>query len=370
MKKFGLTRSAIMIMSLGFTICASESAEAYNNGSWGSTGSVPVTVSWGSSGGLASNGGFASAGFYGSSGGYQRQPFRPIRNFVSEVHRVHQRRWGGSSGGFASSGGHSSGGSSGGYGVSSGMNDLRPMSLGGAASSETTPVPQAKESVITGSNDAVDDADVPDAVPAAVPNPAKPLPAASEGFGLPPMPSPAAGDNTRYRPAGQRDAVLKIDLPMEAKVWINGQETTTVGSLRSFVSRNLEPDKDYKFAIKAVVSKDGRDIAMRRKVTLKAGVTKSVKFDFEQPQLTQLLLKVPKDAVVTLSGNQTAAKGEVRYFKSRTLKPGESWADYRVTVSVVRDGKTLVAEKSLKIESGEQYVLAFDLDQADLYVSK
>ena len=119
-----------------------------------------------------------------------------------------------------------------------------------------------------------------------------------------------------------------------------------------------------------MVSKDGRDIAMRRNVTLRAGATKSIKFDFEQPQLTQLSIKVPKDAIVTLSGNQTAAKGELRYFKSRTLKPGESWSDYRVTVSVIRDGKTLVAEKSLKIESGEEYVLAFDLDQPDLYVSK
>lgn len=207
-------------------------------------------------------------------------------------------------------------------------------------------------------------------VPSVAPDPSTLEKPATDGIETSPTPAPESDADTRFVPTRNRDAILNLDLPSEAKVWINGRKTTTLGSLRSYVSRNLEGGRDYEFEVKAVVDKAGRNIAMHRKVTLQAGSSQSIKFDFEQPQLTQLSLQVPEDAIVTLSGNPTSAKGEVRYFKSRTLKPGESWSDYRITVTVVRDGKTFVAEKTLDVESGEEYELGFDFNQPDLYVSK
>ena len=206
--------------------------------------------------------------------------------------------------------------------------------------------------------------------PADLPTPSTLEKPATDGAEEAPTPSPAKDADTRFVPGENRDAILNLDLPSQATVWINGRKTTTPGSWRRYVSRDLEPGKDYEFAIKAVINRDGRDVAMHRTVRLQAGTTESIKLDFDQPQLTQLSVEVPRDAVVTLSGSPTSAQGTVRYFKSRTLKPGESWSDYRVKVTVVRDGKTFVAEKILDIESGGEYALSFDFNQPDLYVSK
>ena len=383
MKNYGLARSCVVILAVAFALCVYETAQAYDGGAWGSRGSAASAGSWGSSGGFASSGGgyassggHASSGGYGSSGGHHRHAFRPVRNFFSAVHQSHQRRWGGSSGGFASSGGTvysggSSGGSSGGYTYRSSMGSMG-SAFGSSAVYSAAPsqqyMPPANavvEPEVTPQSGAV-----PTLVPDAVPSPASADESGTEGTIVPPTPAPASDSDTRYVPQGQQDAILNVDLPAQAKVWINGHETSTEGSFRSYVSRDLETGKHYEFDVKAVIQKEGREIAMNRKVTLQAGLSELVKFDFEQPQLTQLSLKVPSDALVTLSGNPTTAKGEVRYFKSRTLKPGESWSDYRITVTVVRDGKDLVAEKILNIESGQDYVLDFDFSQPDLYVSR
>ena len=75
--------------------------------------------------------------------------------------------------------------------------------------------------------------------------------------------------------------LLTIYVPMDAKVYVNGKETTQKGSRRPFVSFGLEEGYEYDYVIKAVVTRKGESFEETRTVTLRAGENRGVGFPFE-----------------------------------------------------------------------------------------
>ena len=186
------------------------------------------------------------------------------------------------------------------------------------------------------------------------------------GFENPPTPEPESGDATTSIQRGE--AILHVNVPLEAKVYVNGRLTRTKGELRKYVSRKLARGQKYDFDVKAVIEREGREIALEERVALLAGRDSHVNFDFERPVLTQLTLKVPQNAKVELCGNQTKATGNVRHFKTR-LEPGKVWNDYKISVSYDVDGETVNQNRTISIKAGKSYVVDFD-GENDMYVSK
>ncbi len=384
MSRFQFGYMAIIALTLALAPSTNDQAMA-GGGSWGSRGFGSSGGSWGSSGG--------SSGGFGSSGGYYggRVYRTPVRNMLGRIRdRFHARlssrgHWG-CSGGYASSGGYGcSGGyvSHGSWGSSGGFASSGGSSGGSSGIVYTAPVVSTVApcdgcgvcDVCAASGIAapmVDPAGSYYNAPQGIQPQGQPTPSpANNSFEVPPQPSPQPDNGDTRNAIPHSDAILTVAVPESAKVWINGKPTSTPGDLRNFVSRKLQPGKNYRFKVRAVVVKDGREVALSREVELRAGAKEKVEFDFDKPQLTQVTLNVPEDAVVTLSGQPTSAVGTVRHFKSRTLKPGESWNDYRIEVSVVRNGRTVRAERTLDIEAGGQYDLTFTLDETqDLYVLK
>jgi len=77
------------------------------------------------------------------------------------------------------------------------------------------------------------------------------------------------------------NAYVNVSVPADAKIWVNGRETTIDGAKRRFESRNLTAGKDYKFEVRAQVNKNGRQIEQTQTVTVQGGQTKSLAFDFD-----------------------------------------------------------------------------------------
>ncbi len=185
----------------------------------------------------------------------------------------------------------------------------------------------------------------------------------------PPTPRPE-GETTTIRNQKPDEAVLNLSLPLDAKVYINGKLTKTTGSFRSFVSRRLRVGGNYAFDIKAVAMRNGQDVVLERKIELLAGMDQSISLDFDAPQMTQLSVRVPTDAKVTLAGNETTATGDLRHYKTK-LKPGEKWNDYKVVVTIQQDGRVIQSEKKLDIVAGQSYVLDFRSDiSKELFAAK
>ncbi len=125
-------------------------------------------------------------------------------------------------------------------------------------------------------------APVPGAAPAVptTPTPAPALPENPPGI-APPVPGAAApGAHTNAAPVALGSGQLTIVVPADAKVFINGHQTRSIGTHREYVSYGLESGLTYRYEVRAEVVRDGKTVEDTREVFLSAGSREGVAFDF------------------------------------------------------------------------------------------
>ena len=162
--------------------------------------------------------------------------------------------------------------------------------------------------------------------------------------------------------------MLTVSVPTEARVFVNGLPTRSTGSERRYASLGLANGHSYRYEVRAVVERGEQTQEQTRVVTLRAGRTTHLDFDFTQPSPveTRLTLHVPPEAQVRLSGRQTQATGPVRHFATTRIEPGQQWADYLVEVSVEQNGRTHTKQQRISLSGGDQKQLSFDFDRTEL----
>ncbi|MBU6172400.1 MAG: TIGR03000 domain-containing protein [Planctomycetes bacterium] len=335
-----------------------------SGGRYGSSGGYGV--SYGSSGGYS--GGYGSSGLYGgSSGGYERH-VGPVRRLLSHIHNhVHDhfaakaaRRsaYYGSQGvpyiaSYGSSGGGSSGGSyapvSYGHGSSGGSSGY---SSGAYGSSGGVSHGSSGGTLNYGTYDYVPT--MPEAAPTTIPM----IPS---GSGV--STNISSGKVVSHGSAPD-EIHLVVNLPGEAKMFVNGNATTSTGSSRHFVSKNLVEGDNYRFELRAVITDaKGQSLEKTKTLVLKTGQGGEVTFDMstlDEPAETVLTLNVPEDAQVVLADNPTKSVGSSRVYRTRQLRDGESWDDYRVVVT--HEGIT--KEKVIRLIGGDKLELTFNFEEA------
>ena len=72
------------------------------------------------------------------------------------------------------------------------------------------------------------------------------------------------------------EATLIVNLPADATLTIDGEETTSTSAQRVFVTPALEDGKEYEYTLKAKVVRDGKTQIATAKVTFRQGETKQV----------------------------------------------------------------------------------------------
>ncbi len=112
------------------------------------------------------------------------------------------------------------------------------------------------------------------------PTPAPALPENPAGT-APPVPGAAApGPHADAAPGAAGSGQLTIVVPADAKVFINGHQTRSVGTQRQYVSYGLESGLTYRYEVRAEVVRDGKTVEDTREVFLTAGSREGVAFDF------------------------------------------------------------------------------------------
>ena len=158
---------------------------------------------------------------------------------------------------------------------------------------------------------------------------------------------------------------LTVNLPETAKVFVNGNATTTTGSKRHFISRDLEPNDSYRFEVKAVITnEDGSEVVQNKTVVVASGTGEELNFAMltaDDPIETILTLNVPEKARVVLAKNATKSEGLSRVFRTKQLHEGESWDDYKIEVTF--EGVT--KEKTIRLIAGDKLELTFNFETAD-----
>ena len=131
------------------------------------------------------------------------------------------------------------------------------------------------------------------------------------------------------------------------------------------MSRHLGEDRDYKYQVKAILVRDGKELVRTKLVTMRPGLTETVNFDFEASVLTTLALAVPADAKVKICGKEMSTVGPIRSFTTSRLKDGEIWNDYKVTVEYQLNGKPHVEERTIDLLAGELRRLSIGVDSSN-----
>ena len=156
--------------------------------------------------------------------------------------------------------------------------------------------------------------------------------------------------------------ILMVSLPSDAKLLVNGHQTTSEGDLRQFVSGGLKKGFRYPYELTAVMQVNGKDVKRSKTVNLRAGQSVRLNFEFPMQVETKLTVQLPKDAELVLAGAKTVSKGSERQFTTTKLTAGQVWSDYSVVVSLNRDGRTITKEQTIKLTGGESRKLTFDFD--------
>ncbi len=161
------------------------------------------------------------------------------------------------------------------------------------------------------------------------------------------------------------DAIyLTVNVPGNAKVFVNGNPTTSTGAVRQFVSRGLESGKSYKFDIRAEVEgADGKLLTEEKTIAVEAGEREQLQFAFADSSSaieTAVTLNLPEGAQVILAGKSTKATGTQRTFRTSHLKPGQVWDDYEIEVKLGDE----VKRQTVRLIAGDNLQLSFNFDDA------
>ena len=187
--------------------------------------------------------------------------------------------------------------------------------------------------------------------------------------GSPPASVPAAIESTAIPADG---AMLIVDVPTDARIYVNGVATTATGDRRRYISRGLVAGKQYEFVVRMAVDRDGETTEESRVVSLTAGEGSRVSFataPAPQPEArplvkkaptTTVTLHVPADAKVWLAGNATGSTGETRQFETSMLAAGQSWQGYEIRVATSVDGREQIVSKVIDLAAGDSVELSID----------
>ena len=69
---------------------------------------------------------------------------------------------------------------------------------------------------------------------------------------------------------------------------------------------------------------------------------------------------------MTLAGVETKQTGDVRQFTTTKLASGQVWDDYKVVVTMERDGQTLREERTIQLTGGQAQELSINFDSQQL----
>jgi uncharacterized protein (TIGR03000 family) len=168
--------------------------------------------------------------------------------------------------------------------------------------------------------------------------------------------------------------LISVNVPAEAKIYVNGSPTRSTGSSRQYISRGLVAGRQYTYEFKAEMNVNGQTVSDTQVVRLTAGEQTQVAFNLTEKAEqnasrsapTRLTLNVPADAKVYLAGQETKSAGERREFVSTKVTTGGKWDSYTIRVVANVDGQPVEKEQTIQLLPGENQELTFDFSSPDL----
>jgi len=189
-----------------------------------------------------------------------------------------------------------------------------------------------------------------------------------------------SGDTNDGGPAIQTNAArIRVTLPdPQARVWVDGQQTSSTGMVRMFHTPELTSGGSYR--IKVSWMEGGREVTKERTCAVNPGQTASLDFGqgrsgSEEAQESQpgtpaadgtpIRVIVPDaQANVWINDRKMSATGTTRALTAPALRSGDG-SSYRVRASWTKDGQVVTQERTVSPTAGQSSVVDFTRPEAD-----
>lgn len=171
---------------------------------------------------------------------------------------------------------------------------------------------------------------------------------------------------TAVAPAADRATVV-VQLPADARLWVDGRQADLTSATRSFQTPALEKDRDYFYTVQADATRDGVMRSQSARVLVRAGEVSRVDFGDLRggARVTPDAAAAPAHVTVRLPENarlfvddvpapRTARGG----FDTPRLDPGKTYY-YTLRAETTRDGKTRSESRRVELQAGRQVEVDF-----------
>jgi uncharacterized protein (TIGR03000 family) len=81
------------------------------------------------------------------------------------------------------------------------------------------------------------------------------------------------------RDAADNQAHLVVELPANAKLYVDDHLMKSTSTRRTFVTPELQPGQTYFYVLRAEVDRDGKTVSQSKRVTVRAGQLVQASFD-------------------------------------------------------------------------------------------
>jgi uncharacterized protein (TIGR03000 family) len=155
-------------------------------------------------------------------------------------------------------------------------------------------------------------------------------------------------------------ATVVIKAPTDAKVYVDGQETTRSAAEETFTTPALELGRAYQYTFKAEAVRDGKTVTLTRRVEVQAGRQSQVDFgELAAPAaVAKVTVYISDDAKLYVDGVLCPLDSATRSFETPKLEPGRQYF-YTVKAEAVRDGRPQSESRRIFVEAGKQTTVDF-----------
>jgi uncharacterized protein (TIGR03000 family) len=179
------------------------------------------------------------------------------------------------------------------------------------------------------------------------------------------VPAPVKeGEKTKKETYLGNQGKVIVQLPADAKLFVDGQPIQLSSSVRNVLTPELLPGQDYYYVVKATVNRDGQTVEDSKRVVVRAGMVSRVDFNGlpaapnQEAKPARITVRIPEAARLYVDGVARPMTSTVRTFDTPELEPGQSYY-YNFKVEVSQDGKTRSDDRRVIVQAGKDVTVDF-----------
>jgi uncharacterized protein (TIGR03000 family) len=159
-------------------------------------------------------------------------------------------------------------------------------------------------------------------------------------------------------PATRAQVVVRV--PVDAKLFAEGQATQLSGSERVFLTPELSGSRDFQYNLKVEYAVNGETKSETKQVVVRAGHRTVI--DFASPATekasSSVTVNLPAKSKLFVDNMETAATGGKHTFQTPELPKGKPFV-YEFRAEVEKDGKTEIVNQKVTFNAGEPVNIDF-----------